>query len=239
GGRRAALSPPIFDLLLNTYATDLVAHHAPAGRSTGSIGVSGLYQDNKTKGQVPLVPSARTTGGALFAVEQSTVGQWTLLAGMRGDVRHVATDANGDLQRGAQTRNASAVSGDVGAVFRPVAGLAFAGNLGRAFRAPTLFELFTNGPHLGENRFEIGLPTARPEVSFNADLSVRWQSSHVRGELAVYRNQIGSYLYIAPTGSTDPGSGLAIYRYQQARAVPVGAEPGPGGVAPPVPAVGA
>src|SRR2546429_4076398 len=38
------------------------------------------------------------------------------------------------------------------------------------------------------------LPTARPEVSFNADLSVRWQSSRVRGELAAYRNQIGSYL---------------------------------------------
>src|SRR5207247_6213199 len=59
----------------------------------------------------------------------------------------------------------------------------------------------------GGGRYEIGLPTARPEVSFNADLSVRWQSSRVRGELAAYRNQIGSYLYIAPTGATDAGSG--------------------------------
>src|SRR5207244_11998013 len=58
--------------------------------------------------------------------------------------------------------------------------------------------------------------------------------SRVRGELAVYRNQIGSSLYIAPTGSTDPGSGLAIYRYQQARAVLVGAEAGAEVVAAPV-----
>ena len=223
GESRAGLAPPIFDLLLNTYSTDLVAHHAPVGRLTGSIGVSGLYQDNKTKGQVPLVPSARTTGGALFAVEQSTVGQWTLLAGMRGDVRHVATDANGDLQRGAQTRNASAVSGDVGAVFRPVAGLAFAGNLGRAFRAPTLFELFTNGPHLGENRFEIGLPNAKPEVSLNADASVRVESGRLHGEVAVYQNRIDNFLYIQATGNTvdvvDPDGGAIVtldeYRYVQ------------------------
>ncbi|PYP60891.1 MAG: hypothetical protein DMD26_18850 [Gemmatimonadetes bacterium] len=223
GESRAGLAPPIFDLLLNTYSTDLVAHHAPVGRLTGSIGVSGLYQDNKTKGQVPLVPSARTAGGALFAVEQSTVGQWTLLAGMRGDVRHVATDANGDLQRGAQTRNASAVSGDVGAVFRPVAGLAVAGNLGRAFRAPTLFELFTNGPHLGENRFEIGLPNAKPEVSLNADASVRVERGRLHGEVAVYQNRIDNFLYIQATGNTvdvvDPDGGAIVtldeYRYIQ------------------------
>src|SRR6266702_798395 len=184
-------STPNFDLLLNTYSTDVLLHHSSSGGLTGTVGVSGLYQDNQTRGIEPLVPAARTIGGAVFALETATLGRWTLLIGARGDARHLSADSNAALQVSAQTRNASALTAN-----------------------------------LGEDRYEIGLPTARPEVSFNADLSVRWQSSRVRGELAAYRNQIGSYLYIAPTGATDPGSGLAIYRYRQARAVLVGAEAG-------------
>jgi outer membrane receptor protein involved in Fe transport len=182
----------------------------------------------------PLVPAARTVGGALFALETVTLGRWILMFGARGDVRHLSADSNAALKLSAQTRDAAALTATVGAVYRAAPGLALAANAGRAFRAPTLFELFTNGPHLGEDRYEIGLPTARPEVSFNTDVSIRWQSGRASGEVAGYRNQIDSYLYIAPTGSTDPGSGLAIYRYQQTRAVLLGAEVGAEVVAAPV-----
>lgn len=219
-------STPNFDLLLNTYSTDILMHHASSGRLTGTLGVSGLYQDNKTRGVEPLVPAARIVGGAVFALETVAIDRWTLMVGARGDVRHLSADSNAALGISAQTRDASALTANIGAVYRAAPGLAIGANVGRAFRAPTLFELFTNGPHLGEDRYEIGLPTARPEVSFNTDLGVRWQSGRVRAELAAYRNQIDSYLYIAPTGTTDPGSGLAIYRYRQARAVLVGTEAG-------------
>ena len=219
-------STPNFDLLLNTYSTDISLHHASADRATGTIGVSGLYQDNTTRGKEPLVPAARIVGGAVFALEQVNLGRWIVLVGARGDARHLSADSNAALGMSAQTRDAAAVTANLGVVYRATPGLAIGANAGRAFRAPTLFELFTNGPHLGEDRYEIGLASARPEVSLNADLSVRWQSRRVRGELAAYRNQIDSYLYIAPTGTTDPGSGLAIYRYRQARAVLVGAEAG-------------
>ena len=227
-------STPNFDLLLSTYSTDVLLHHSSPRGLTGTVGVSGLYQDNQTRGVEPLVPGARIVGGAVFALETATLGRWTLLVGARGDARHLSADSNAALQVSAQTRNASALTANLGVVYRAAPGLAVAANAGRAFRAPTLFELFTNGPHLGEDRYEIGLPNARPEVSVNADLSVRWQSRRVRGEVAAYRNQIDSYLYIAPTGATDPGSGLAIYRYRQARAVLVGAEVGAEIVAAPV-----
>jgi len=219
-------STPTFDLLLNTYSTDVLLHHTGRGGLTGIVGVSGLYQDNQTRGDIPLVPAARTTGGAIFALEALTRGRWTVMVGARGDARHLSADSNASLRMSAQTRNAAAFSGDAGVVYRPASEVAVAVNVGRAFRAPTLFELFTNGPHLGEDRFEIGLPSARPEVSLNTDLSIRWQSARVLGELAVYRNQIDDYLYIAPTGQTDSASSLPIYRYQQAQALLLGAEAG-------------
>jgi Outer membrane receptor proteins, mostly Fe transport len=103
------------------------------------------------------------------------------MAGLRGDVRHLSADANSTLQTASQTRNGSALTGNFGAVYRLTSELSLAGNVGRAFRFPTLFEMFTNGPHLGEDRFEVGLPGAHPETSINSDVSVRWQTSRLKG----------------------------------------------------------
>ena len=47
-------STPNFDLLLNTYSTDVLLHHSSPGGLTGTVGVSGLYQDNQTRGLEPL-----------------------------------------------------------------------------------------------------------------------------------------------------------------------------------------
>ncbi len=218
---------PTFELLLNTVTTDVLLHHALGERISGTIGVSGLYQSNESEGQFPLVPGARTSAGGIFAFEQATLGRWSVLLGARGDVRHISADANSTLRLAAQTRTLSAFSGDLGAVFRPVEGLAISGNVGRAFRAPTLFELFTNGPHLGEDRYEVGLPNARPELGFNTDLMVRWQAGRVSGQVAGYRNQIDNYLFVQPTDSQvtvaleegDTAS-LPLYQFTQtARAV--------------------
>jgi outer membrane receptor protein involved in Fe transport len=173
------------------------------------------------------VPGARTSAGDIFAFEQATLGRWSVLLGARGDVHHISADANATLHLAAQSRTLSAFSGDLGAVFRPVERLAISGNVGRAFRAPTLFELFTNGPHLGEDRYEVGLPNARPELSFNTDLMVRWQAGRVSGQVAGYRNQIDNYLFVQPTDSQvtvaleegDTAS-LPLYQFTQtARAV--------------------
>src|SRR5437016_10908540 len=131
-------STPTFDLLLNTYSTDVSLHHSSPGGLTGTVGVSGLYQDNRTRGVEPLVPAARTIGGAVFALETATLGRWTLLFGARGDARHLRADSNAALQVSAQTRNASALTAKLGVAYRAAPGLAIAANAGRAIRAPTL-----------------------------------------------------------------------------------------------------
>jgi iron complex outermembrane receptor protein len=73
-----------FDLLLNTESIDLLAHHAKGEHLSGTLGVSGVYQSNDTRGPEPLVPDAHVSSGAAFAFEQLVMGQWTLLAGARG-----------------------------------------------------------------------------------------------------------------------------------------------------------
>jgi iron complex outermembrane recepter protein len=212
-----------FDLLLNTTSVDLLAHHTAGPRVAGTIGASAYYQTSATRGDEPLVPAARAAGAAAFAFEQLALGpRWSLLAGARIDTRRTDADSNATLGIGDQRQRSTAWSGDVGLVFRPVAGVALAANAGRAWRAPTYFELFTNGPHPGEARFEIGDAALVPEVGLNLDVSARWQSDRVRGEVAAFSNRISHYIFIAPTGATQDS--LPVYRYGQADARLVGGE---------------
>ena len=222
-----------FDLLLNTLTLDVLAHHAAGGRAhvQGTVGVSGVYQVNDTRGPVPLVPDARARSAAAFVFEELALagGRWTLLAGGRIDLRRLTADSNAALALGPERRDYTALSGTVGVVYRPppVASLALTGNLGRAWRAPTLFELFANGPHLGEKRFEIGQPGLRAEAGTNVDVGLRWQARGVRVELTAFRNSIGRFIYITPTDSfvpTPPADSLRVYRYEQADALLTGGE---------------
>ncbi len=225
----APLEGTAFDLLLNTLTVDVLAHHTAGERVSGTLGISGLGQSNDTRGRIPLVPDARIRSGALFVFEQATLGRVRLLAGGRVDVRRLTTDANTTLGLSPATRDYTALSGNVGLVYRPAAAVALTANLGRAWRAPTLFELFSNGPHLGEARYEIGDPGLKPEVGTNVDVGVRWQGARMRVELAGYRNAIERFIYITPTDSfamvsTSPPDSLRVYRYQSAAAHLLGGE---------------
>src|SRR5439155_1659138 len=114
-----------------------------------------------------------------YPLSEVGLGRVSVLAGGRVDVRRLAADANAALGRSDETRDYTALSGTLGVVYRPAAAVALTANLGRAWRAPTLFELFANGPHLGEARYEIGDPGLKPEAGTNMDVGVRWQGARV------------------------------------------------------------
>ena len=211
----------VFNLVLNTLTADVMLHNA-GDRLNGTIGGSVFRQNNDTRGLVPLVPDADITTFAGFVFEQYDMGRLSLLGGARGEHRALDAQANTDLQLDAQSLAWNVVVGDFGAVLRAVKGLSLTANVGRAWRAPNLFELFTNGPRLGEARYEIGDPNLVEETSVNVDGSVRVNLPHLRGEVAAYRNRIGKYIFVTPT--TQFQNGLRVYRYGQADATLVGGE---------------
>ncbi|HEY8483223.1 MAG TPA: TonB-dependent receptor [Longimicrobiales bacterium] len=210
------------DLVLNTLSLDLLGHHALGERVRGTVGLSTLRQVNETRGEEPLVPGAEVVSAALFAFEQATLGRWAISAGARVDLRWLDVEENEGLGVVAQTRDYTALSGNLGVVYRPTEGLALVANVGRGFRAPSLFELFTSGVHHGQARYEIGRADLGPEKSLNVDLGLRWERERFRGELAAYRNLIDDYIYIAPTGEFREG--FRVFRYDRARAVLWGGE---------------
>ncbi|HEX4934416.1 MAG TPA: TonB-dependent receptor, partial [Gemmatimonadaceae bacterium] len=215
----------VFDLLLNTASGDLLLRHGrdDAGRWRGTLGLSGLVQQNDTRGIIPLVPDARVAAAGAFAFERVSLGRLDLVAGARSDLRHLTADRNAELRLADdQERSWTTVSGDVGLVYRVVPSLAVSLNAGRAWRAPNLFELYANGPRLGEGRYELGAATLDPERSLNVDAALRWQSPRARAEVAAFRTRVDDYIYVAPTGAV--ASGLRVFRHAQRDATVAGGE---------------
>jgi iron complex outermembrane recepter protein len=208
-----------FNLLLQTASLDLLLH-----RGGMTFGVTGVGQGNEASGREPIVPNANVLSSAAFAFERWTSGsgRWTLLAGLRADRRRLHADRDDSLGVAEQDRNSHALSGNAGLVFTPATGLSLSLNVGRAWRAPTLFELFANGPHIGEARYEVGDSTMKPEASRGVDLGVRWSGRRARLELAAYHNRMSDYIYITPTVLVIDS--LPVYQYRQAEAEMLGGE---------------
>jgi outer membrane receptor protein involved in Fe transport len=205
-----------FGLVLNTGTLDVMAHHGGGGPLTGTIGVSGMLQGSSSSGPIFLVPSATINSAAAFAFEQLALGPIDLVAGVRGDSRHLSSDAEAQINRAADSRSWSMATGDAGIVYHPASHVAVVANYGIGWRAPTLFDLYANGPNLAEARFEIGDPSLRTERSKNLEGDVRWESDRVHADVAVYQNTVDNFIFITPTQATQ--NGLQIFRHVQSDA---------------------
>ena len=111
----------------------------------------------------------------------------------------------------------------IGIIERSIAFLlTVTGNIGTAWRAPTLFELFASGPRLGEARYEIGNADLDKETSLNMDGGIRFDRERVHAHVAAYRNKFQGFLYIQPTN--EMRQGYQVFNYEQADALLQGGE---------------
>jgi iron complex outermembrane recepter protein len=211
-------------LLSKTYTANVHYHHAPIGRWSGAVGLSGMANAFDKFGAETLIPRTRVRSGGVYVFEQADYGRWNLSAGGRYDYRHLEADADAELGTLAQVRTYNSVTGNLGVLYHLSQPMALVLNLGRGFRAPSSFDLFANGVHEGTVAFERGNPELGTEHSFNTDLAIRAQTSSLIGEIGVFRNAIDNYIYTRPSGETDPGSGFQIFDVTQGDALLQGVE---------------
>lgn len=206
---------PVFDLTLSTFLGEALLHHSLGSGTSGTVGVTGKFQHNRAGGVIPIIPGSDQRGAGAFLLERATTGAFTFLGGVRAELAQVLAD--GHPERSFHTFTWSA-----GTSVALAEGVSLIGNVGTAWRAPTLFELYASGPRLGEARYEIGRDDLDPERSLNVDGGLRVDRERVRAQLSVYRNDFRDFLFIQPTQEVQDG--YQVYRYQQADAVLRGAE---------------
>jgi iron complex outermembrane receptor protein len=187
----------------------------PLGR--GAWGVSGLWKDYTSEGATSLTPPANSTAAGVFGFQQLELSDdgAALQLGARLDRYAVASRTAPKFGPGRE-RVFTAASGSLGLVLPLGDAVSAALTLARAFRAPTVEELYSRSVHAGTGAVEFGNPGLEAERALGADAVMRLHSSRVTGQLAAYVNRVAGYIYPAVTGDTVvDGHALPIVGYAQ------------------------
>jgi iron complex outermembrane receptor protein len=190
------------------------APHGAVGPLSGSVGLQVSSRDFAAVGEEAFLPPSETDAWALFAFEELTAEPWSIRAGARFESQSVATD---ELERSPEGLSVS-----LGTVWWVHPAWAVSLSLTRAVKLPNAEELFSNGPHIATNAFEIGDPDLGSETSTGADLSLRRIEGPLAGELTLFATRFDDYIFESQTGEEEDG--LRVLRYVQRNASFVGGE---------------
>ena len=198
---------------------DAVWRHAGIGAgSVGVLGARGQYRDIVTGGSLR-TPSTRDYSGAAFVVEELRRGPLTLQGGARYDwaryePQEPATIFVGGERVPVRPRTFSNVSGSFGALLAVGEGVRVGGSLARAYRTPDFNELYSDGPHLAADSYDVGDPELDAESGLGADAFVRVDRGRFRGEFAAFRYQIANYVFPSSRGRAEQGrQGTPRFQY--------------------------
>jgi iron complex outermembrane receptor protein/hemoglobin/transferrin/lactoferrin receptor protein len=225
GSTRAFLPEDIvIDIERDSYTARLEARHANLsglGNASGRMGIEYSRELQDSFGPVALTPGGTIENVSAFALEEWRTGDWIFNVGLRYDQRSQTAEAdrtNDDAvipdDPALRENDYSVFSGSVGATWKVTDRWSLVTNVGRAYRAPDLFELYANGVHGGVAAQQIGDPNLDEEVSLNTDLGLRYRSERVRFKATIYRNRISDYIFLENTGENNAG-GLPIYETAQ------------------------
>ena len=197
-GFSGSLNPALY-LSISTQTVDAIWSHAWFKNVTGSLGVNYMTQGNVRLYEF-LIPNFRNYCGGIFLQEKWEKGRWTIEGGIRGDYRwlRVYTLDLNTAQVITPTYNFHNATGSIGATYRLNQSVSLLANLGTAWKAPTVNELFSNGVHQSAAAYEIGNPNLVSEQSYNLNASIKYNKKRFVGEIELYNHYINHYTYLKP-----------------------------------------
>lgn len=176
----------------------------------GSSGLQYSHVDFEAIGAEAFVPPSVTETFALFTLQELDYDRFGLEAGARYEQTSVAADTLG-LSRDFGTFSA-ALGGNVALADE----LRLGANLSRTERAPSAQELFSDGPHIATQQFELGDPSLAVESSWGVEGYLRGEIGRADLSATVYRNWFDNFIYLAETGAEEDGLPVSQFRQQGA-----------------------
>jgi iron complex outermembrane receptor protein len=171
-----------------------------AGPHRVTLGSAAQWRDLRAEGSFTGTRPAVQRSVAMFAVDEFRLRAATITLGLRADhLRFVPLDSTETLLlRDIRSRSFTAITGAVGASLPLRGGWSVSAQVARAFRPPSIEELYSAGPHLGNYAYEIGRPDLRAERGVGADLVLRWQGSKGSAEFTGFAMQLDDFIRFAP-----------------------------------------
>jgi len=174
------------------------------GRVEGAIGLNGLFRQYDAAGEEALTPAANTAGGGFFVFQELPLGGDPsgdshalipkLQVGARLDLLTI-TSKDGDAKFGrGRSLDFNSGSGSVGVTLPFTSRLTLGLSAARAFRAPTVEELFSNAFHAAVGTYDLGNPELKAEVNQGIDGILRADFARLNAELSAYANQVSNFI---------------------------------------------
>jgi len=220
---------------LNTINYNLQYHFAEKNNWKTSVGINGMQQTNKNKGEEQLIPEYDLFDIGGFVYTQKAIGKLTLSGGLRFDNRSLNSkelEADGETKFAGFKKDFSNVSGSAGLSYEVSDKTTLKLNVARGFRAPSIPELASNGAHEGTNRYEYGNNNLKSEQSLQVDAGLDWNTEHVSLEATLFYNNVNNFIYYRKLSAAGGGDSLIVdgpdeffaFQYDQRDAHLYGAE---------------
>lgn len=193
----AALNKPQLAFDLTTQTLDILLEHNPIGRLNGKVGISGIFQQNFYDGRF-LIPFFDSYSAGAYVIERYVTPKWEFEAGLRADYKYMTTTLRENNQIINPDFNFSSVSGTLGATHRVNDKTSLQATIARAWRAPSINELFTDGVHHGSASYEIGDRNLKEEQAITITSGINYQSERFSIDAGMYLNSINDYIYLKP-----------------------------------------
>ena len=193
---------------------DLV--QADRGGWEGTTGVQGLSRRVFIVGEEKFLPDSRQKQFGIFTLQSLRRGPLRIEAGARFEASRLNAKADADIGNPALKRAFNALSLSGGATYEVGGGWKAGLNVARSVRAPSIEELFANGPHAGTQAFEVGDPGLGTEKSLGFEASIKRGEGPVRITATAYYNRFSNFIYQAPTGAVEDD--LPVFAYRQGKA---------------------
>ena len=212
---------PAVSMYLTSFQNQLKWNLAYNKWST-EAGATYLHIRNRNQtgtGVVPLIPNYTEYDLGIYAIQKYRNGNWTAEAGIRFDnqeTRASGYDYTGKLYGGHHVF--SNFSYNLGTSYRFNEQWKVTSNLGLAWRAPHVHELYSNGNELGSGMFVMGDSTMHSEQSTKWVTSLSYRSAFAEVRVDAYLQWINGYIYDEPLKGryvTVISGSYPLFQYKQ------------------------
>ncbi|WDF70322.1 TonB-dependent receptor [Sphingobacterium oryzagri] len=235
--RVASDDTPMADMVLNTQSLDVLFKE-----KNSSLGVQALSQVNNNTpgtGTTPIIPNFDNYTVGLFGIHQFHIGRLHAEAGARYDFKYLdvagfryrrdVVNADGSIPQYLleDTRTFHNASGTIGILYHFTPTLSWKSNIGLAWRAPSVNELYSDGVHHGSATYELGNEQLKSEKGLKWINSFILNTDKINVTLDAYAQMLYDYIYAQPNPDsvrqTIRGT-FPLFVYQQHDALFYGAD---------------
>lgn len=189
---------------------------ADRGGWGGTSGAQYLDRKVSIEGEEKFLPDSKQRQTGLFTMQSLVKGPLRLEGGLRVEFTKAKAAEDADLGTPAMARDFTTLSASAGAAYEFSKGWRAGLTLSRSARAPSIDELFANGPHAGTQAFEVGNPGLDPEKSLGIEASIRKHSGPVKLTATAYYSRFSNFIFQAATGEAEDD--LPVFQYRQGKA---------------------